>query len=304
MHDLAWPWLAAAADVPWALVHASPPPWWYAIAAIAVLVSLMPLPITLRLAAVVWVVPLAAAVDSRVAEGSAEVTVLDMGEGASIVVQTAHHVLVHDVGDVYGSDGRNAESVLVPFLRSRGVRKIDVLVLSRLTAANAGGVTALLAQLPVTETFVGGDAGMDLPGARRCSSVVAGWNWDGVQFRMATAGSCEIGLKSGQHEHLRFGEITISEGLTQARAERGPRFRQMIEWAVVSGRRDRNGREKHTLRQWREAGITVLTTGDLGAISVRLDRLEGPGLSGMMPATLSALAGRKKCGKSCVPADQ
>ena len=33
LHEQGWPWLAAAADLPWALIHASPPLWWYAIAA-------------------------------------------------------------------------------------------------------------------------------------------------------------------------------------------------------------------------------------------------------------------------------
>jgi competence protein ComEC len=266
MHDIAWPWLAAAADVPWALVHASPPAWWYALASVGVFLSLMPWPVTLRLAVVVWVFPLATIVDSHPAEGVAEITVLDVGEGTSVIVQTARHVLVYEIGEGYGTDGRIAESVVVPFLRSRGVRRIDVLALNRLTAVNGPGVTALLAEMPVNETLVGGEAGMDLPGARRCPSDRA-WDWDGVRLTAVNTGACMIRVESGG-----------------ARGLAGPSATEFVRadgahWAVVPGRRDRNGHEKPAVRRWQEAGATVLATGDLGAIRFRLDPdagLQGP----------------------------
>jgi competence protein ComEC len=151
MHEAGWPWLAAAADVPWALAHATPPVWWYAVASIGILVSLTPLPLAVRIAPLIGVLPLAASVDATPTHGTAEITILDVGEGTAVVVQTAHHVLVYDTGDVYGTEGRTAETVLVPFLRSRGVRRIDTLVLSRLTPAGATAVTAVLSENPETE---------------------------------------------------------------------------------------------------------------------------------------------------------
>jgi hypothetical protein len=266
MHDVAWPWLAAAADLPWALVHASPPVWWYVLASIGVFLSLMPWPLTLRLAAVVWVFPLAMAVDSHPGEGVAEITALDVGKGTSVVVQTAQHVLVYEVGDAYGTDGRIAESILVPFLRSRGVRRIDVLVLNRLTAANGPGVTALLAEMPVDQTLVGGAAGMDLPGARPCPCDEA-WDWDGVRFAGSSAGACMIRVESSGARGV------LSPSATEFVRTDG------AHWAVVPGRRERNGREKPAVRRSREGGATVLSTGDLGAIHFRLApdaSLQGP----------------------------
>jgi competence protein ComEC len=266
MHDVAWPWLAAAADLPWALVHASPPVWWYVLASIGVFLSLMPWPLTLRLAAVVWVFPLAMAVDSHPGEGVAEITALDVGKGTSVVVQTKQHVLVYEVGDAYGTDGRIAESILVPFLRSRGVRRIDVLVLNRLTAANGPGVTALLAEMPVDQTLVGGAAGMDLPGARPCPCDEA-WDWDGVRFAGSSAGACMIRVESSGARGV------LSPSTTEFVRTDG------AHWAVVPGRRERNGREKPAVRRSREGGATVLSTGDLGAIHFRLApdaSLQGP----------------------------
>lgn len=250
MHDLGWPWLAAAADFPWALIHASPPVWWYAFACIGVGLSLMPWPISLRLASVIWLVPLAMVVDPRVPEGAADITVLDVGEGTSIVVQTRNHVMVYGTGDGYGTDGRMAESVLVPFLRSRGVRKVDVLVMNRLSAVNAAGVTALLAEMPVGETLVGAEG---CRASRR-------WTWDEVQFETANSKACAIRIGAGTVQGLLVGELGRGEGraLTRASME-GLLINSVV--AVVSGRR----RAEH--------GVEVLTTDELGAIGFRL----GPG---------------------------
>src|SRR5262249_39799409 len=142
----------------------------------------------LRIAPLIVVVPLAASSDALPTDGTAEITILDVGEGTAVVVQTAHHVLVYDTGGVYGSEGRTGENVLGPFLRSLGVRRVDTLILSRLTLAGAPGVTALLAELPVTEVSAGGAAPLDLAGAHVCRDG-ASWRWDNVSFRTAAASS-------------------------------------------------------------------------------------------------------------------
>ena len=254
MHETAWPWLAAAADQPWALVHAGPPLWWYAIAAVSVLISLMPLPATLRLASLIWMLPLAASVDAAPNDGAADITILDVGEGTSVVVQTAHHLAVYDTGDGYGSDGRTAETVLIPYLRSRGVHRIDTLIVSRLSAATAPGVTALLAELPVDTAWVGGQPSPDFAGAQPCRDGFS-WQWDGVLFATHAGGRAECML-------------------TLAIRWTGPRP-DITQWVVVSGRRDRSGRVKGAVRHGQDTGASVLATADLGAIRFRIDPATG-----------------------------
>jgi competence protein ComEC len=195
LHEQGWPWLARAADVPWALLHASPPLWWYVIATPSVLLSLLPWPLTLRLALVVWLIPVAIAVEPPPREGTADITMLDVGDGTAVIIQTARHVIVYDTGEVYGSGGRTTESTLIPVLRSRGVRRIDALVLSKLNGVTAPGVTALLAEYAVGETFVGNPP-PDLPGARDC--VASGdWQWDGVRFRASQQEACMLAIETG-----------------------------------------------------------------------------------------------------------
>jgi len=113
-----------------------------------------------------------------------------------VIIQTARHVIVYDTGEVYGSGGRTTESILIPVLRSRGVHRIDALVLSTLNGVTAPGVTALLAEYEVGETFVGKPP-PDLPGPRDC---VAGgdWQWDGVRFRASQQKTCMLTLETGR----------------------------------------------------------------------------------------------------------
>src|SRR5262249_3596058 len=94
MHHIGWPWLAAAGNVPWALIHLNPPLWWYAIAGVGVLIALLPLPSRMRWGAAIWLVPLALAGTATPPDDRARITVLDVGEGTAVTVQTSHHVLV------------------------------------------------------------------------------------------------------------------------------------------------------------------------------------------------------------------
>lgn len=303
MHEKGWPWLTAAADLPWSVLHLAPPLWWYALAAISALACLVPLPLAVRLSSLLWLVPLSFAGAASVPSGEAEITVLNVGQGASVVVQTSHHVLVFGTGDAYGSDGRVAEGTLVPFLRSRGVQQIDVLVLDRLSPVSAPGVSALLAELPVRATLLGNDPPPDLPSARRCGAG-GSWTWDGVSFRMLRPAApvdgevstepCPLLIESGRARVLIPGDVDAamerrlvaaeplstdavivprggSNAASSAELVRAARAR----WAIVSGERMRNGKVRPAIRRWEQGGATVLATAELGAIRLRLHPVKG-----------------------------
>jgi competence protein ComEC len=255
LHNLAWPWLAKAADSPLALAYASPPPWWYALAAAAVAIALLPWPGRLRLAAVVCVLPLIWADRATPLQGGIELTALDAGDGTAIVIQTAAHVLVYGTGEAYGTAGNRAENIVVPFLRSRGVRTVDALVVDRLTPVSGAGVTALFAALPVTQTIVGGLAAADFSGARACKPGES-WSWDGVRFRVLDA--CALAIEASG------AGVRISRASVQLAGAR-----------IVPGRSERNGKEKAAVAAWRRTGERVLATGDVGAVSVTIDARDG-----------------------------
>jgi competence protein ComEC len=277
--------------------------WWYALAAISALTCLVPLPLAVRVSSFLWLVPLSFAGTASVPSGEAEITVLDVGQGASVVVQTSQHVLVFGTGDAYGSDGRVAEGTLVPFLRSRGVQQIDVLVLDRLGPVSAPGVSALLAEFPVRATLLGNDPPPDLPSARRCGAG-GSWNWDGVSFRMlrphgrvdgvVSTEPCPLLIESGRARVLIPGDIDAAMERQLLAAEPlstdavivprgGSNTASSAElvraagarWAIVSGQRMRDGKVRPAIRRWEQGGARVLATAELGAIRLRLHPVKG-----------------------------
>jgi len=271
LHNVGYPWLAAASDVPWALIHASPPWWWYALAVVALAMAALPWPLLMRLAPLVCVAPLGASIENPLEPGSAEITVLDVGEGSAVVVRTAAHALVYGTGDSYGTNGRVAESVVVPFLRRSGVHTVDRLVIPRASPASGAGVVALSAEMPIRQILVGDPVDASDGASVVCASVPSPWDWDGVTFVLGPAGAghaCALTIKaSGPGEVRLLGEVDatiVGAGVT-------PR------WLVVSSRRAQRAAEKYARFHPELQPAAVLVAAEQGAIRVPLDRARGPG---------------------------
>jgi len=77
------------------------------------------------------------------------VTVLDVGQGLSVLVRDQGRVLVYDTGPAVEGVYSAVESVLVPVLSSWGVRRIDHLVVSHADRDHAGNLPGLLGRFPV-----------------------------------------------------------------------------------------------------------------------------------------------------------
>lgn len=139
-------------------------------------------PLPLRLLAGVLLLPLVAGSDGRgdLQAGELRVTVMDVGQGLAVLLQTASHSLVYDAGPAYRL--RDAgDSVVVPVLRAAGIRQLDALLISHDDLDHAGGAATVLRAYPGT-VLVGGNA-VRLAAAR-ARPCVAGeaWLWDGVRF--------------------------------------------------------------------------------------------------------------------------
>jgi competence protein ComEC len=274
LHNLGWPWLAAASDSPWALIHASPPWWWYALAVIALAMAALPWPLLMRLAALICVAPLAASIERPLKQGEAEITALDVGEGASVVVRTASHVLVYGTGDSYGTDGRIADSVVIPFLRSSGSHAIDRLVIPHATPASGAGVVALLAEMPIKQILLGDPGAAIERGTVECPSMAGSWQWDGVTLTLGGAGSghaCSLSVRSAA------GDVRIPGDIAVMVVETSDPSTPPHRWVVVSSRRMQRAFDKYARSHPDDVqGAEVLTTADLGAIRVPLDSTRGP----------------------------
>ncbi len=148
--------------------------------------------------------------------GLASITVLDVGQGLSVVVETARHVLIYDTGPAYEAGFDAGRQVLVPFLRSAHINRIDRLFVSHEDNDHRGGAKALLAYIPVNfivtsvpEKFPNYPVGHCVKGMH--------WTWDGVDFRVLypelgnsltdNNHSCVLQIRSHQHALLLPGDI-------------------------------------------------------------------------------------------------
>ncbi|KAF1029448.1 MAG: ComE operon protein 3 [Burkholderia plantarii] len=163
--------------------------------------------------------------------GQFRLTMLDVGQGEAIVVETAHHRLLYDAGPGVEST-RAGERVVVPYLRARGARAIDALMISHADADHAGGAPAVLEALPVRQLIGSLPRGNRLwrlaraAGVRDALVCTAGqrWQWDGVHFevlwpvrdpgtgtawqaRSANGGSCVLSVRAGAHAALLTSDI-------------------------------------------------------------------------------------------------
>ena len=149
-------------------------------------------------------------------------TALDVGQGLAAVVETRSHVLVFDAGPSYRSGADAGQLVVVPYLESRGIRRIDALVASHDDDDHKGGASSVLEALDVEQTIVGPSVRSLGPGAERTGPWArcragAHWAWDGVAFEWLHPGagpyerdndsSCVLRVTAGEHRFLLTGDI-------------------------------------------------------------------------------------------------
>ena len=113
--------------------------------------------------------------------GEFRVVVLDVGQGLSVVVQTAEHVLVYDTGPSYRGYSAGKQ-VVVPALKALGLKTIDQLVISHGDNDHAGGYEQLRHSVTIDSVLVPIEP-EKVKGARVCQRGLS-WGWDGVRFEM------------------------------------------------------------------------------------------------------------------------
>lgn len=253
------------------------------------------------LAALLWL-PLLLPALRAPASGEAELIVIDVGQGLSVLVRTQHHALLYDMGPAV-QDGFDAgERVVVPTLHALGVHRIDLAMVSHGDNDHAGGFAAVKRAFPPALSL--SPRGSPVPDTKPC---VAGthWRWDGVEFRVLHPGagfpyldnesSCVLRVSAAHGAALLTGDIgevierkLLREQPSMLRADvvlvahhgsggsSDPGFVAATgaELALVSS--GFGNRFHHPLpdvvERWRTAGAEVEDTQDLGALRIRLQR--------------------------------
>jgi competence protein ComEC len=116
------------------------------------------------------------------AEGAFRATVIDVGQGLSVLVRTRSHALLLDTGARYPSGFDLGEAAVVPTLHALDVTQLDGLIISHGDNDHSGGAVSVLSAYPGTPVW-GGEPGRGPVPMRQCDAGQH-WRWDGVDFRV------------------------------------------------------------------------------------------------------------------------
>lgn len=116
-------------------------------------------------------------------QGEAQLSVLDVGQGLSVLIQTKKHQLLYDTG----ANSRVGEQVISPYLHYLGIKKLDALMISHNDKDHTGGADALFTQFIPRQLWYSAKPQGYLPPTqtvqRECYAGQA-WDWDGVHFEI------------------------------------------------------------------------------------------------------------------------
>jgi competence protein ComEC len=201
---LVW-WILSTLATPsfFAWQQAVPTAWCFVAAFIAILLLLAPRAWPAKWLAVCFCLPILFYKPPAPKWGEAEFTLLDVGQGLASVVQTAHHILVFDTGAKFGPNFNMGAAVVVPFLRTLGVRKVDAMVISHGDNDHIGGASAVLQAMQVTQIITSVPKRF-LPRQARLCLVGEHWVWDGVRFAFLYPDKAHLGLDNNSSCVLRI----------------------------------------------------------------------------------------------------
>jgi competence protein ComEC len=225
---LAWA-LRLLSGLPAAVWQApEPEPWAFVLALGGTLWLLMPRGWPHRWAGAVAWLPLLARVPAAPEPGTFRVTAFDVGQGMALLVETPGHRLLYDTGPGYAPGADGGSRVILPYLRVRGIARLDGMVVSHSDTDHTGGALAVLEGAEVG--WVASSLGPAHPivrAARRHVQCAAGqrWTWDGVMFEMlhpqaasyadpglkANARSCVLRVSNGKTAMLLAGDIEAAQ---------------------------------------------------------------------------------------------
>ena len=180
--------LQACADLPVALWQQHAPPGWTVLLALAgILWILLPRGFPMRWAGGVALAPMFLLPPSQPLTGELRVTVLDVGQGLAVVLQTASHTLLYDTGPRYSEDTDSGDRIILPYLRGAGIHRLDGMFLTHDDIDHTGGAASVAQGLDVAWMASPLPRNHPLAGIVqpqiRCFAGQS-WNWDGVKFEM------------------------------------------------------------------------------------------------------------------------
>lgn len=297
----AWP--AAVWSAP------TPAPWAFAAALLGALRLLAPRGWPLRSLGAVCLLPLLLGAPAAPKPGEMWVTAFDVGQGMALLVETPTKRLLYDTGPAYSPESDGGNRVILPYLKGRGIRSLDAMVISHSDTDHVGGAMSILDEVQVTQ--VSSSLPAHHPVVQRAAAHTRcergqSWVWDGVRFEMlypapavydsskwkANARSCTLKVTLGEHAILLPGDIEavqeshlLAADPAQLRAQvllaphhgsgtsSTPAFLQAVQPEIALFQVGRANRYRHpkeeVVQRYVELGAQRWRTDESGAVRLR-----------------------------------
>ena len=298
-----WWLLARLAELPFATInHAQPSVWVLVFAIPGILLLLAPVGMPSRWLSLVMFLPLVFTASDKPETGDIKLTLLDVGQGLSAVVQTANHWLVYDTGAKFSTESDLGQSVLLPFLRLQGAGKIDKLIISHGDNDHIGGAVSLMLGIPVEQVLTSVPRQLSDYSPVMCEAGQS-WTWDKVRFTLLSPqhafvsendNSCVLKIQSEQGNVLLTGDIealaeswlveTYGNNLKAnvliaphhgSKTSSTPKFLQAIqpEYVLIpSGYRNQFGHpHRDVLARYKQIKAKWLNSAESGAITIKVE---------------------------------
>jgi competence protein ComEC len=182
----------------WAVVWSSKPEWWLLLSSgIGIIYAIRPgelhhtwaLRSLALLPSLLLFIPAINLGNASLNPGEFRATVLDIGQGTSVFIETANKRLLYDTGPVQGKKDDAGQRTILPYLRGRGIDQVDRMVISHSDSDHVGGAASLLKQIKFSSMM--GSLPINNPllknlHFKKVPSIPCHygqyWTWDEVEF--------------------------------------------------------------------------------------------------------------------------
>lgn len=296
-----WWILAPVADMPISEIHLGKPNLLSLILATAGIVLLLtPRGWPAKYLGLFMLIPMFWPNSNALKNGEVEITLLDVGQGLAAVIQSKNHALLFDTGPRFSEFFDTGSAVILPFIRQKGIKKLDMIIVSHKDNDHRGGLKSILSEVKTAQLL----SSYKEKGSSACFSG-QNWSWDGVLFEILNPNQ-SISHKKRNNASCVLRVSTLSNSLLlsadiEKRAEKHlvQEYAQKLEsrylvvphhgsktsssqpfldavkpeYALIPvGFRNRYRMPHSTvLERYNAMGIKVLKTSKSGAITVRFD---------------------------------
>lgn len=211
--------LSKLAALPYSTISTSSLPLYsIPLAVCGVVILLAPRGVPVRWLGIVMFLPLVFVEIEKPGLGEVKMTLLDVGQGLSAVIETSDHVLVFDSGAKYSEQYDMGNAVVIPFLQSKQINLVDTLIISHADNDHIGGAESIIEGSQVNKIFVSAVDMLEQYSPVQCQAGQS-WVWDQVRFEILSPrenifigendNSCVLKVSSDQGSILLTGDIEV-----------------------------------------------------------------------------------------------